>query len=71
MHIFNPVNSATINHLWGNITLVLRLGLVRFCPLLEHVWQKLTCQIETLLSKPKNPLSKGHCDDKMMHTFII
>ncbi len=29
------------------------------------------CRIETLLSKPNNPLSKCHSDDKMIHTCII
>jgi len=29
------------------------------------------CQIETLLSKPNNPLSKCHSDDKMIPTCII
>ena len=29
------------------------------------------CQIETPLSKPNNPLSKWHSNDKMRHTCII
>ena len=29
------------------------------------------CQIETLLSKPNNPLSKCHSDDKMIPTCMI
>ena len=29
------------------------------------------CQIETLQSKPNNPLSKCHSDDKIAHTCIL
>ena len=33
-----------------------------------EIYHSRLCQIETLLLKPNNPLSKSHSDDKVIHT---